>query len=60
MPENLKTPEEKQKYCDNINKEMCFGPEIAIKPDSIDANNYQKNATKAGLNSVLGKNIEKN
>ena len=55
MPNSLKTDKEKQLYCDNINKEMRLDSSIAISPETIDPNDYQKNATKAGLNSCLGK-----
>ena len=54
-PKNIKTDEDKQAYCDYVNKKMKFDPSISITPENIDNNEYQKQATKNGLNSVLGR-----
>ena len=54
-PKNVKTDIEKQNYCDYVNNKMKFDQSIRITPENIDNNEYQKQATKTGLNSVLGK-----
>ena len=54
IPNGIKTYEEKKVYCDNINKKMNFDELIAITPENLDENEYQKQASKSGLNSVLG------
>ena len=52
---NINTMDEKEAYCEKINAAMQFEDNIKLKPDNIDNNEYQRTATKAGLNSVLGK-----
>ena len=55
LPSRLKTRQEKQEYCNKINTKMGFDKSIEITPENIDPNDYQKAATKSGLNSVLGR-----
>ena len=56
FPEDVVTPDEKARYCRKINEEMGFDHDaLKLTPENVDFNTLQRNCTKLGLNSVLGK-----
>ena len=55
-PPEIKTDEEKRQFCQKVNEEMNFKEEsLKLTPENVQFNSVQRNVSKEGLNSILGK-----
>ena len=55
-PPEIKTNEEKLKFCERVNKEMNYKEDsLKLTLNNVEFNSVQRNVSKEGLNSILGK-----